>query len=118
MSDDTAALAPPAPPPPTSTSTATPRRRLRPRLRLPKPDITIAVVSWLVGTPIALLIVHTANVDPFSARGGIMPLAVGSVVAGCLIVLYLLTRSELVVGLGVGAFASWVALTIAAALHG
>lgn len=121
MSDETAVDASPAAPEPSTEAETETSRRRRLVARLPrvKADIVAAVVTWLIGTPLAVLFVRAADLDPFSTRGVIMPIAVGSAVAGAILVAWLLTRrSEMLVGVGAGAFASWVALTIAAALHG
>jgi hypothetical protein len=81
-------------------------------------DCLAAVVTWIVGVPVALLIVHVFNRDPFTVGGSIMPIAVGAPIGAVLLVVALFRRSGVIVGVGLGAYASWFALTMAAALHG
>jgi Arabinofuranosyltransferase N terminal/Arabinofuranosyltransferase A C terminal len=103
---------------PSGPSTSPSRRRFaawRHGLRI---DAYVAVLTWAIGVPIAFLIVHAFNRDPFKVAGSVLPMAVGGVIAAALLALLLVKRTELVVGVAVGAYAAWIALTMAAALHG
>jgi hypothetical protein len=86
--------------------------------RLTRPDSLAAVITWIVGTPLALLVVHVVDRNPFTVGGAIMPIAVGGVVAGGLLLCRQRLRSDLIIGIVVGAYAAWIALTMGAALHG
>jgi hypothetical protein len=54
-------------------------RRSRVTTTLGKPWV-IAVLTWLVATPIAAVIPGLLNLDPFSQRGADVPLALGGLV--------------------------------------
>ena len=43
-------------------------------------DGAIALLTWLVGTPLAVLLVHRLDLDPFSVAGVVMSVAVGALV--------------------------------------
>jgi hypothetical protein len=94
-----------------------PRSTLRWR-RISGSDSVAAVVTWLIGTPLALLVVHVANRNPFTVGGSVMPIGVGGVVAAVLICAVLRNRSSRLIGIAVGAFAAWIAFTMGTALHG
>lgn len=81
-------------------------------------DSLAAVATWLMGTTLAVLLVRTFDLDPFSVGGVVMPIGVGGVVAAVLVALLLRRRSTVLFGVAAGAYASWMALTLATALHG
>jgi hypothetical protein len=84
-------------------------------------DRLVALVTWVLGVALAFVIVKVAKADPVSIRGSIMPIGVG---AGVFSVLLLVAWkfwgrfANTLVGLLVGAYAAWVALTLKAALYG
>jgi hypothetical protein len=88
--------------------------------RLPHPTI-IALVTWVIGAPIAWIIPTLANVNPFTQRGGNFPLALGGllliVVAG-----FALwrkgPRADAMAGFAVGVFAAYVVLFLKTIVHG
>ena len=81
-------------------------------------DGALAFITWLVATPLAVLLAHFLNLDPFSVAGVVMPIGVGAVVGAAVIGLVLARYSDKLVGVAVGLYASWVGLTMATALNG
>jgi hypothetical protein len=75
-------------------------------------------MTWLAGSLLGWLLVRALDLDPFSVAGAVMPVAVGCVAGALLLAARLRVRSDLLVGVGVGAYAAWAALTMATALHG
>lgn len=86
--------------------------------RMATGDGAVAALTWLVATPLGVLLVRAADLDPFSVRGVVMPVGVGAVAGGIVFALLLWRRSERLIGLAMGLYASWIGLTMAAALHG
>ncbi|MGH3342932.1 MAG: arabinofuranosyltransferase [Carbonactinosporaceae bacterium] len=82
------------------------------------PSSIAAVAAWLVATPLAVLLVRLLDLDPFTARGVVMPVAVGAVQAVAVVALAVRRRSELVVGAAAGLYAAWLALVLRQSLHG
>ena len=58
------------------------------------------------------------DLDPFSVGGAVMPIAVGCCIGVALLAYRLFRPSTVVVGVAAGAYASWMALTMATALVG
>lgn len=81
-------------------------------------DGVTAVVTWLVATPLAVLLVRWLDLDPFSVAGAVMPVAVGCVAGAVVVTLALRSVSDKVIGLATGVYAGWIGLTLATALHG
>ncbi|MGZ4593585.1 MAG: arabinofuranosyltransferase [Actinomycetes bacterium] len=81
-------------------------------------DGPAALLTWLVATPLAVLLVRRLDLDPFSAAGAVMPVGVGCVAGAVLVALLLRRHSDLLIGAGAGLYAAWVGLTLATALHG
>jgi hypothetical protein len=84
-------------------------------------DRLVAIVTWLVGLAVAFTVVKVANADPVSVRGQSLPIGIGIAIFGVL--LLALWRfgarfSSALIGVIVGAYASWVALLTKAALNG
>lgn len=79
---------------------------------------TVAVLTWLVVTPVASFIPSVLRHNPFSVVGAAVPLTV----AACLsAVLFLVTRrwsGEIVAGAAAGLAAGWVVLMLRSALYG
>jgi len=76
------------------------------------------VVTWLVATPLAVLLAWAWDLDPFSVAGVVMPVGVGALAGGILLALLLHRYSSVLVGVAMGVYASWIALTMATTLHG
>ncbi len=96
--------------------------------RPPRPDgpwwrdsRVVAVLTWLAGAAIAVMVVRVAKADPVAARGALLPVTLGAL-AFVAILVYLLRRgarfAESAFGVLVGGYAAWVALVTKAALHG
>jgi hypothetical protein len=81
-------------------------------------DGLAAVLTWAVATPVALLLVHRLDLDPFSVAGVVMPVAVGAVGAAVILALLLRRQSDLLIGVAAGGYAAWIGLTLSTALHG
>jgi arabinofuranosyltransferase-like protein len=84
-------------------------------------DRLLAVATWLVGLGVAFLVVRVARADPVSVRGATMPIGIGIAVFGVLLATLWFVRSRFapaLLGVIVGAYAAWVALTTKAALYG
>ncbi|MCW2884330.1 MAG: hypothetical protein JWL58_1192 [Streptosporangiaceae bacterium] len=95
-------------------------RRSRVTTTLGKPWV-IAVLTWLVATPIAAVIPGLLNLDPFSQRGADVPLALGGLVVVIVAGAALLRRGpgvDTVAGVAAGLFAAYIVLTLRTALHG
>lgn len=85
--------------------------------RLVGPEL-IAVLTWLLLTPLALVLVRAVDLNPLTTRGALMPLAVGGAAAVAVLVAYFVRPSARVAGFGAGLYAAWVALVIFSAFHG
>lgn len=97
------------------------RRRLRPGWppRAPRPDGVAAVATWAVSLVLAAVLVHEADLNPFTYSGALMPAGVGAAVGALLLVLVgRRPTSELLAGVTLGAYAGWVGLVMLSALHG
>lgn len=94
---------------------AAPRRRSWAGFTL---DGAAALLTWLVATPLAVLLAWSADLDPFTVGGVVMPVGVGALAGGILLALLLRRYSDTLLGVAMGAYASWIALTMAATLHG
>jgi hypothetical protein len=81
-------------------------------------DGVAALLTWLVATPLAVLLAWWADLDPFSVGGVVMPVGVGALAGGILLALLLRRHSDTLLGVAMGVYASWIALTMAATLHG
>ncbi|WP_156755919.1 arabinofuranosyltransferase [Actinokineospora pegani] len=102
---------------PAAEDPAPPPGRVRSALLNPS---VVAVLAWLVFTPIALLLERAGNdIDPFSMRGAFMPLAAGGVLLAVGFAVACWKRAgEWVAGLGAGLFAAWLAFALQTALNG
>lgn len=80
---------------------------------------TIAVLVWLVATPVGMLIPRVAGLDPFLERGAFLPIAAGAVllVLGCAVAMWW-RAGRWVSDVGAALFAAWVALALQAGLIG
>lgn len=94
---------------------AAPRRRSWAGFTL---DGAAALLTWLVATPLAVLLAWWADLDPFTVAGVVMPVGVGTLAGGILLALLLRRYSDTLLGVAMGVHASWIALTMATTLHG
>jgi hypothetical protein len=87
--------------------------------RLITSSATIAVITWLVAVPVAMLLPRVAGLDPFVERGAFVPIAAGAVllVAGCVVAMWW-RAGEWVSAVAAGLFAAWVALALQVGLTG
>jgi hypothetical protein len=76
------------------------------------------MATWLVGTPLAVLLVRRLDLDPFSVAGVVMPVGVGALVGAVVFALVLRRPSQRLIGVAMGGYAAWIGLTMATALHG
>lgn len=82
------------------------------------PDSAVAVATWLVGMALAVLLVRWFDLDPYTVGGVVMPMGVGAVAGAIVLALFLLRRSDLLIGVGIGVYSAWIALAMATTLHG
>ncbi|MEV4757243.1 arabinofuranosyltransferase [Micromonospora sp. NPDC049559] len=79
---------------------------------------TVAVLTWLIATPVAFVIPSVVSRDPFSAGATTVPIA-GAL---CLIVAVFLLATrrsgQLVAGLAAGLGSAWIVLMLRSALYG
>lgn len=81
-------------------------------------DGAAALVTWLVATPLAVLLAWWADLDPFTVAGVVMPVGVGALAGGILLAVALRRCTDVLVGVAMGVYAAWIALTMATTLHG
>jgi hypothetical protein len=82
---------------------------------------TLAVLTWLVATPLAAMIPGLVNINPFTQRGADVPLALGGLVVMVVGGAALWRRgpgTDAVAGVAAGLFAAYIVLTLRTALHG
>ncbi|MFK3981449.1 arabinofuranosyltransferase [Micromonospora sp. NPDC050397] len=79
---------------------------------------TVAVLSWLVATPVAILIPKVIDRNPFSAGASTIPLVAAFLLIVGLFVLALRWSGEAVAGLAAGLGAAWTVLMLRSALNG
>jgi hypothetical protein len=79
---------------------------------------TIAVLVWLVATPVAFFAPSYFRYNPFSYVGYAVPLTAALILAGVLFVIGLRWRGELVAGAAGGLAAAWVVLLLRTSLYG
>ncbi len=79
----------------------------------------VAVVTWLVATPVLLYLERTNALNPMDVRGGFIPLATGCVLLAVMIAAACVPRAgERVAAVGAGLFGAWVAFALQVALNG
>ena len=96
----------------------TPMRRERVRRAATSPA-TIAILVWLVATPVAIILPRATGFDPFTERGAFVPLAAGGVLLAVVTAVgWWRWAGEWVAAGAAGLFAAWVALALQVALNG
>lgn len=106
----------PVEPPEDGTAAAPPTGRAR---RLARSPATVAIVTWLLATPVAFVIPRLVNVNPFSEHGVFLPLGVGGVLLALVTAIAWWRRAgEWVPAMAAGLFAAWVALAFQVARYG
>ena len=78
----------------------------------------VALVVWVVATPVAALVPSVFHLDPFFQQSGVVPLAIGGAVllaAGCVGWRW---RGDAMVGAAAGLFAAFVVLVLRSSLQG
>ena len=82
----------------------------------------LAVATWLVATPPAMLLPALADRDPFTPRGAVLPVAVGGLLLAAGLGLAAArrgaARADALSGVAAGLLAAWAALALRNALHG
>ncbi|MGW4462946.1 arabinofuranosyltransferase [Micromonospora sp. NPDC004704] len=79
---------------------------------------TVAVLTWLVATPVAILIPRLIDRNPFSAGASTIPLAAAFLLIIAVFVLALRWSGEAVAGMAAGLGAAWTVLMLRSALNG
>lgn len=77
-----------------------------------------AGLTWLFSLPVAVAVPSVLHLNPFTQRGGELPLAALFSAALVFVVIALRMRGPLLIGIIAGLFASYVGLVLAAALSG
>jgi hypothetical protein len=82
----------------------------------------LALLTWLVATPVAMLLPALADRSPFSPQGAVLPVGVGGLLlaAGLALAAALPNRwhTDAPAGVAAGLLAAWVALALRNSLHG
>jgi hypothetical protein len=81
----------------------------------------IAVLTWLVATPLAAMIPGLLDLNPFTQRGADVPLALGGLAVMVVGAVALWRRGpgvDTIAGVAAGLFAAYIVLTLRTALHG
>lgn len=89
--------------------------------RLPRIRVgasTIAVLCWLVGMVLAVVIVRAIDLDPLTLRGAVLPIPMAVVAAAVMLGLAARWPTDRVTGAVAGLYAAWLALVQISALHG
>jgi len=77
------------------------------------------VATWLIATPVAVLVPRLIDFSPFTVRGGFVPIAAGAVLLAAMTAVAWWPRAgERVVAMAAALFAAWVALALQVALNG
>lgn len=85
-----------------------------------------ALLTWLVMTPVAMLLPSLADQDPFTPRGAVLPVAAGGVLLAAALAVAAARprrwrvplRTEPLTGVAAGLLAAWVVLALRSTLHG
>jgi hypothetical protein len=88
------------------------------RRRLRAGPATVAVLTWLVLTPLGAVLVNRADLNPLTYRGALLPLAAGGLAVLGFGLLALRWPGERLAGAAAGGTAAWAALCLFAATHG
>jgi hypothetical protein len=87
--------------------------------RLITSSATIAVITWLIAAPVAMLLPRVVGFDPFTERGAFVPIAAGAVLLAAGLLASMWWRGgEWVSAVAAGLFAAWVALALQVGLTG
>jgi hypothetical protein len=87
--------------------------------RLGTSPVTVAIVTWLIATPVAFVLARVIDIDPFSEQGTFLPLGVGCALLVLMTALAWRRRAgDLVTAAAAGLFAAWVAFFFRVALNG
>lgn len=77
-----------------------------------------AVIAWMIAFPAAGVLVKVVDLNPLSARGAVLPVAIGIAGGVLLLALAVWRSSDWVVGLVAGGYAAWVGMTLIASYNG
>ncbi|GGM99871.1 hypothetical protein GCM10011609_42780 [Lentzea pudingi] len=100
----------------TTEETPPPASRLRRVLLSP---VTVALVTWLLAVPVAVVVPGVADVSPFSENGIFLPLAVGFLTLAAVTAVAWRSRAgELVSACAAGLIAAWVVLVFRIGYYG
>ncbi|WP_084262792.1 arabinofuranosyltransferase [Actinomadura formosensis] len=95
-------------------------------VRAARHPAVVALVTWVVATPVAMLLPALADRSPFSPRGAMLPIAAGGLLLAAGLALATVridrwlgpSRTEPLTGVAAGLLAAWVALALRNSLHG
>ncbi|MEV1287833.1 arabinofuranosyltransferase [Micromonospora sp. NPDC049679] len=78
----------------------------------------MAVVVWLLATPVGFVLPGLVGRDPFSPGGPVLPLLAAVALTGAVLLAALRWRVQALAGAAAGLAAAWLALMLRTALHG
>lgn len=103
---------------PPAAAEVSPRRLPLMRRMLASPA-AVAVLTWLIVTPVAVLAPRRIGFSPFDARGAFAPVTAGvSLLVVMCAVAWWRRADERVTGVAAGLFAAWLALALQVSLNG
>ncbi|MFD0821875.1 arabinofuranosyltransferase, partial [Micromonospora zhanjiangensis] len=79
---------------------------------------TAALVTWLVATPVAMVLPRLSHRSPFSIGASSIPLTGAFLLVVAVVLVAYRWRGEIVAGMAAGLSAAWVAFMLRTALHG
>ncbi|NKZ02191.1 arabinofuranosyltransferase [Actinomadura latina] len=101
-------------------------RRTAGCLRMARRPAVPALLTWLIATPVAMLLPAPAGRSPFSPQGAVLPIGVGGLLLAAGLAVAAArprrwrspSRTDALAGVAAGLLAAWVALALRNSLHG
>jgi hypothetical protein len=79
---------------------------------------TWAILTWIVALPCGVLVVRMVDLNPLTARGATLPVAIGIIGGLALLAVASWRRSDILTGVAAGGYAAWVGITLAISYTG
>ncbi|MFA1546816.1 arabinofuranosyltransferase [Actinomadura chokoriensis] len=96
-----------------------------PGMRVARNPAALALVVWVLATPVAMLLPDVADRNPFTPRGAVLPIAAGGLALAAGLAVASVpaawrgaSRIGALSGVSAGLLAAWVALALRNSLHG
>jgi Arabinofuranosyltransferase N terminal/Arabinofuranosyltransferase A C terminal len=77
-----------------------------------------AILTWIIALPVGIIAITLIDLNPITARGATLPIAIGIVGGGVLLMLALWRPSDILTGVAAGGYAAWVGITLAISYTG